>query len=109
MTFTITDASDEALHVRLPAKASFDLVFAQKNPDNSATFSNVKRRDYANTREFDLIIVSATEGDSLAAWNDRIAQSGRSMLDKVGLIVFVELLVLGFLAFALGVYRGGFE
>ena len=109
MTFTITEASDEVLHRRLPARASFELVFAKKNSDNSATFSNVSRKAHANAKEFDLIIGSAAEGDSLAAWSDEIAQSGRSTLDKFGAFVVAELLALGLLAFAFGVYRGGFE
>lgn len=109
MTFTITDASDEVLHVRLPARASFDLIFAKKNSDNSSTFTNTTLDAYANNKEFDLVIASAAEGESLEAWSEEIAASGRSMLDKVGLIVLVESLVLGFLAFAFGVYRGGFE
>lgn len=109
MTVAITDASDDALHSRLPAQASFDLVFAKKNSDNSATFANVTRRAYANTKEFDLVIASSEEAKSLEVWRDRLSDSGRSALDRLGLAVFVELIALGLLAFAFGVYRGGLD
>jgi len=127
MILIIKDASAAVQHVRLPARASFDLVYARGN--SPTTFTN-RSRDaespgcdwrlgsqelpqpacrYSNSQEFDLVVVSADEGASLEAARDAIARAGRSVVDVVGTIVLVELLVVAFLAFALGVYRGGLQ
>jgi hypothetical protein len=129
MTLTIQDASAAVQHVRVPAQASFDLVYASRNSNSTTTFTNRTREaeppgcywrlgsqeapepgcKYANSHAFTLVVVSADAGAALEAARAEIARTGRSVIDVVGSIVFVELLVAVFLVFALGVYRGGLQ
>jgi hypothetical protein len=127
MILIIKDASAAVQHVRLPAQASFDLVYASGN--SPTTFTN-RSRDaqqpgcdwrlgsqeppqpacrYSNSHEFDLVVVSPDEGASLEAARDEIAGAGRSVVDLVGTLVLAELIVLAILAFAFGAYRGGLQ
>ena len=129
MTLTIKDASAAVQHVRLPAQASFDLVYASRNSNSTTTFTNRTREaeppgcywhlgsretaepgcKYANSHMLTLVVVSADEGTSLEAARAEIARTGRSAGEVIGAIAVVELLVAAFLAFALGVYRGGLQ
>jgi hypothetical protein len=107
--FTVTDAETALLHTQLPAHASFDLVYARKNADTPGTFTNTSRDSRINNQDFGVVVVSDAEGQLLQEADASLRLGAKSVGDRVGLVVFLELLVLAMLLFAIGVYRGGLE
>jgi hypothetical protein len=105
----VTEASSAILRTSLHAYASFDLVYAKKNTDTSSTFTNTTREARINNKDFEVVVVSEADGVLLEEAQAGIMRANVSFGDTLGLLIFIEIVVVMLFLFALGVYRGGLE